>query len=634
MLPTAQAQYVQQGPKLVGTSSSGGFGSQQGWKVALSADGNTAITGGPEDNNQIGAAWVFTRSGGVWAQQGSKLTGIDAVGKSVAEGSAVALSADGNTAIVGGNLDYGEVGAAWVYARNDGVWTQQGPKLVGTGATGLAQQGACVALSGDGSTALVSGPFDSGEAGAVWVFTRSGSSWTQQGPKLVGIGVTGYSFQCSAALSADGNTALIGGLTDNSGKGAAWVFTRSGNSWQQQGEKLVGTGSLGAARQGWSVALSADGNTAMVGGPFDNVQIGAAWIFSRINGVWTQQGDKLTSINSAPIAYQGYSVALSADGNTGIVGAYYEGGAWVFIRSHGAWSQLPGKLIGIDQVGPAGQGYSVAISGDAKTVLLGGPYDLTGLYGQESGATWAFSQVSGPTISSVGVVNGASFLPGIAPGAWVSITGANLSTTTRSWAFSDFAGNNLPTKVDGVSVTIGGIPAYIAYVSPTQLNVLAPEGSAEASIGVQAVVNQQASNVVNTTKASFSPALFSFGQSGGHYVAAVAPDGNYVGPPNLIPGVVTSPVKAGSTVLLFGTGFGPTLTPTQIGQLPNVTALANPVTVRIGGFPALTQFAGIIGPGLYQFNVIVPDGLFYESPVVVEIGQSSSQSNVFLAIQK
>jgi len=188
--------------------------------------------------------------------------------------------------------------------------------------------------------------------------------------------------------------------------------------------------------------------------------------------------------------------------------------------------------------------------------------------------------------------------------------------------------------VDGVSVTVAGIPAYIAYVSPTQLNVLAPEGSAGSSVGVQVVVNQQESNVINTAEALLSPALFTFSQSGGHYVAAVAADGNYVGPSNLITGVVTSPVKAGSTVLLFGTGFGPTLTPTQIGQLPNVTPLANPVTVRIGGLPAISQFAGIIGPGLYQFNVVVPDGLFYENPVVVEIGQSSSQANVFLSIQQ
>ena len=98
---------------------------------------------------------------------------------------------------------------------------------------------------------------------------------------------------CSVALSADGNTAIVGGPNDNSGIGAAWVFTRSGGVWTQQGIKLVGTGAIGAAGQGNSVALSADGNTAIVGGPGDNSDTGAAWVFTRSGGVWTQQGSKL-----------------------------------------------------------------------------------------------------------------------------------------------------------------------------------------------------------------------------------------------------------------------------------------------------------------------------------------------------
>jgi hypothetical protein len=96
--------------------------------------------GGPTDNSGIGAVWVFTRSGGVWAQQGSKLVGTGGTG----QGYSVALSADANTAIVGGPQDSGDVGAAWVYTRSNGVWTQQGNKLVGTGATEPAQQGASV----------------------------------------------------------------------------------------------------------------------------------------------------------------------------------------------------------------------------------------------------------------------------------------------------------------------------------------------------------------------------------------------------------------------------------------------------------------------------------------------------------
>src|SRR5260370_28550835 len=104
-----------------------------------------------------------------------------------------------------------------------------------------------------------------------WVFTRTGGQWAQQGPKLVGTGAVGLAAQgLSVSLSADGNTAIVGGAFDSSGFGAAWVFTRSGRVWTQQGLKLTGTGAIGNAVQGHSVSLSADGNTAIVGGSFDS----------------------------------------------------------------------------------------------------------------------------------------------------------------------------------------------------------------------------------------------------------------------------------------------------------------------------------------------------------------------------
>jgi len=124
--------------------------------------------GGPGDSASVGAAWVFTRSGGVWTQQGAKLVASDAVGQA-AQGRSVALSADGNTAIVGGGGDSGAAGAAWVFTRSGGAWTQQGAKLVGTGAAGNANQGFSVALSADGDTAIVGGWADSGGLGAAWV---------------------------------------------------------------------------------------------------------------------------------------------------------------------------------------------------------------------------------------------------------------------------------------------------------------------------------------------------------------------------------------------------------------------------------------------------------------------------------
>ena len=316
----ALAQFSQQGPKLVGTGAVGI--AWQAVSVSLSADGNMALVGGIADNSDVGAAWVWTRSGGVWTQQGAKLIGTGAVGNGQ-QGTSVSLSADGNTAIVGGYGDNGSAGAAWVWTRSGGVWTQQGTKLVGSGAVGAAWQGRSVSLSADGNTALVGGTSDNSGDGAAWVWTRSGGVWAQQGTKLVGSGAVGTPAQgISVSLSADGNTAMVGGAFDNGNVGAAWVWTRERGVWTQQGTKLVGSGAAGpyGTLQGTAVSLSADGNTAIVGGPNDNLLAGAAWVWTRSGGVWTQHGYKLVGSGAVGIAGQGNSVSLSADGNTAMVG--------------------------------------------------------------------------------------------------------------------------------------------------------------------------------------------------------------------------------------------------------------------------------------------------------------------------
>ena len=103
---------------------------------------------------------------------------------------------------------------------------------------------------------------------------------------LFGTGASGAAQQgSSAALSSDGSTAIVGGPGDNNGQGAAWVYTWNGSVWTQQGNKLVGTGAIGAAQQGSSVTLSSDGSTAIVGGPGDNNGQGAAWVYARSGGV-------------------------------------------------------------------------------------------------------------------------------------------------------------------------------------------------------------------------------------------------------------------------------------------------------------------------------------------------------------
>jgi hypothetical protein len=221
--------------------------------------------GGWSDNGKTGAAWVFTRNGGVWTQEGHKLVGTGAVGR-VNQGWSVALSADGNTAIIGGPGDnpwdasvpfgLGAAGAAWVFTRTSGVWTQQGDKLV---STGNARQGTSVALSADGNIAVVGGIAENGR-GVASVFIRNGDHWTQ-----------------------DQNLVLMGAANDNGGVGAAWVFTHSRGHWTEV-KKLVGTGGGGAGNSAPSVALPAGGSIVVIGGSNDARGFSAAPVFTPSGG--------------------------------------------------------------------------------------------------------------------------------------------------------------------------------------------------------------------------------------------------------------------------------------------------------------------------------------------------------------
>jgi hypothetical protein len=221
---------------------------------------------------------VFTRSGSTWDQQGPKLSGGGESGAGNF-GRSVAMSGDGNTALIGGPADDGERGSLWAFTRNGSNWTQIGPKFTGAEEKGAAGIGMSVALSADGTTALAGGGADNGGIGAAWAFSRSGAGFTQQGPKLTGVGESGPgAFGVSVALSGDGLEALIGAPEDGRRLGAAWNFARSGSTWGERGE-LTGEGELRKGAYGTSVALSETGASALVGGSRDNRRAGAAWAY-------------------------------------------------------------------------------------------------------------------------------------------------------------------------------------------------------------------------------------------------------------------------------------------------------------------------------------------------------------------
>ena len=256
-----------------------------GISVQLSGDGSTALVGEPRASSEVGAAWVFARTGSTWSEQGE----LRGSGKFAGFfGRSVALSGDGSTALVGEPGHAANTGAAWVFVRTGTEWSL-GEVVEGEGEVGAAQFGSRVTLSADGHTALVAGIADSSYAGAVWVFTGSGSNFKQIA-ELTGGGESGAAqFGRGLALSSDGTTALISGPRDSGRTGAAWMFARSGSTWTQQAE-LKGSEEGGKGQFGGAAALSSSGNTALIGGHEDVGGVGAAWVFQREGTSWSQQG--------------------------------------------------------------------------------------------------------------------------------------------------------------------------------------------------------------------------------------------------------------------------------------------------------------------------------------------------------
>jgi hypothetical protein len=388
--PPLPSLFTQQGDKLVGTGAIGS--AWQGSAVSISSDGNTALVGGSGDKNYAGAAWVFTRTGGVWDPQGTKLVCTGAVG-SAQIGNSVSLSGDGNTALVGGPNDSSGAGAVWTFIRNNGTWTQLGSKMAGT-LTDVFSLGYSVSISSDGNTALVGGQvYTHGLATepVALPFVRTTEGWIQQGDSLEGTDALPGGTGVAVALSADGNTAILGAKEDNLATGASWIFVRSGGVWSQQGNKLVGIPAYHAHRQGSTVSLSADGNTALIGKSVSG--IGGAWVFTRSGGTWSQQGNELAATGTVGSSGNqlGSSVSLSGDGNRALVGGKadnnYVGAVWVFRRNNGVWTQEGEKVVGTGGVGISSQGFSVSLSSDGNTALVGGLSDSS-----NAGAAWVFTR--------------------------------------------------------------------------------------------------------------------------------------------------------------------------------------------------------------------------------------------------
>ncbi len=535
--------------KLTGEGEESGEG-HLGVSVALSADGGTALVGAPGDDGGAGAAWVFTRSGATWTQIGPKLTAGEAESGSPVEceveepleeepvecgfGRSVALSDDGETALVGGPSANGNLGAAWVFVRSGEGWTRQGPPLTAGAESAKGHFGRSVALSGDGSTALVGAPGDAGYKGAAWVFTRAGTSWSEQAKLTAGeSGVAGFGM--SVALAGDGATALIGGPATAGGVGAAWVFT-SGEaaSWMQQSE-LLASGESGEGHFGYSVALSADAGTALVGGRGREGTVGTAWAFTGDGASWSEPEPLTAGSEGGDLAKFGFSVALSADGDTALVGdpgAFGSaGGAWLFTRAGTAYGAGE-ALTATGERGNGRLGSAVTLAADGQTGLLGAPGDSG-----RAGAAWSFvAPALPPQVTGVSPAEGPT-----AGGTKVTISGANLG--------------------EAIAVEFGSVAAQSFTVNGegTSITATAPK---EAAGIVHVTVRSP-----GATSATSKSDLFTFvapAKKGGHREEpepGSPPGGNQTEPPVNVQSTPNGP--SGSETIVEGAvlAFGPTMAP-------------------------------------------------------------------------
>ncbi len=354
-------------------ATDGAAGDNFGWSIAIS--GNTAIVGvwlgDVNANTNQGSAYIFVRSGTAWSQQAKLVASNGAAGDQFGFG--VAIS--GDTAIVGARLKtVGSTlaqGSAYIFVRSGTSWSQE-QEIIASDGSMLDSFGISVGIDGD--TVIVGAWFDdiaAGNQGSAYIFTRSGTTWSQQAKLFASDGAADDNFGWSVAVSGD--TAIAGVYRDaigsNAGQGSAYVFTRSGTTWSLQ-QKL--TASDGAADDSFGYSVGVSGNTAIVGAYLDDagasLNNGSAYIFVRSGASWSQQ-QKLTAADSEQGDLFGNSVGISGD--TVVIGAVSDdtittseqGSAYVFTRSGTVWSQQA-KLFASDGADGDNFGKSVAISGD------------------------------------------------------------------------------------------------------------------------------------------------------------------------------------------------------------------------------------------------------------------------------
>lgn len=387
-ITTTLSQTYHEVVKLVGTGSvpyTAGSDSGQGYRAEISKDGSTVGLGSWGDNSQQGAVWIFRNINGTWTQQGSKLTPSDSSGSTPWFGRALCLSSDGNRAIIGAMGDTGQIGAFWLFENNgSGTWVQQGSKIVPSdviNGTNGCDVGYSFAISDDDSVLLVAGQTDNNEKGAVWVYNWNGTTYTEYQKLIPSDPGTPCFFGYDCAISSDGLTAVIGSqtITTTNTVGGIWVFENIAGTWTQVQSKILPVDAIPGAVDGdnFGFTVSIWDNIILAGAYLDNTNIGAAYWFENVAGVWTevQKSKPYDSTGSTPHFCRSSSMRNGVAAIAACDNDNYLGGFWVWKNYNGLWIQQP-VYIPSDLVGTITYfGRGIAASNDAHTIVIGASGD-------------------------------------------------------------------------------------------------------------------------------------------------------------------------------------------------------------------------------------------------------------------
>ncbi|HEX8283315.1 MAG TPA: Calx-beta domain-containing protein [Pyrinomonadaceae bacterium] len=498
----AAGAFVQQG-KL--QASDGAAQDSHGFSVAISGD--TAVVGAPADatgaNTRQGAAYVYVRNGSTWTQQ-QKLVASDAVAN---DEFGYAVAVVGDTIFVGRHFtqvgnNARTRGAVYVFTRSGTTWTQAPTPLTPSDAADGDLFGSSLAV--DGGT-LVVGALQKNNGGtffqgAAYVFTGAGASWSQQAKLLADDGGFANFFGFSVAVSGD--TAVVGapgqaGVSADSGRGAAYVFARSGAAWAQQQKLLASDGAAGDAF-GFSVGVS--GETAVVGSRLDSVGSvggqGSAYVFQRAGTVWTEQqhlfGVETVQRNDTfggSVAINGDTIAVGAPAHEIVASIANHGAVYVFTRSGNVWARTD-KLIHSD---PAPDALGTSVAFDGSSIIAGAPSKDSA-----RGAAYVFETATGAGPKLVGT----DLFGGVEFGRRVAVSADTALTSSLNF------GTNLFRRS-------GSNWEFVRKVSaPVTGNDSAPMSGGVAIDGDTMVVGSQASRANNV----LSGAAYVFARSGGDWV--------------------------------------------------------------------------------------------------------------------